>query len=69
MCRDIISCLLVLIDSDIQRVALVTKESIVIHNLAKDLSNVNPARGHKEMRRRSTGHMVGSSHLQRPPSF
>ena len=48
----------VVADSHMQRIVLVTEETTVTHNKsAIDLSNVNPARGHKEVRK-STGHIM-----------
>ena len=48
-------------DSHIQRVVLATVETMVTQQVShRDLSNTNPARGHKEVRW-STGHIMVTS--------
>ena len=45
-------------DSHIQRIVLATEETMVTQEVShRDLSNTNPARGHKEVRW-STGHIM-----------
>ena len=58
----------VVVDSHIQRIVLATEETTVTQQVSKDLSNANPACGHKEVVvvvvvehkevRRSTGHIM-----------
>ena len=45
------------IDSHIQHIILATEEQRCHNKSARDLSNANPDRGHKELRR-STGHIL-----------
>ena len=55
-CRCVIQKV-VAIDSHIQRILLATEETATQRVRHIDLSNTNPARGHKEVRR-STGHIM-----------
>ena len=52
-----ITVVVVVVDSHIQRIVLATEETTVTQQVSKDLSNANPACGHKEVRR-STGHII-----------
>ena len=60
---------LVVVDSHVQRIVLATEETTVIQQVSHiDLSNANPACGHKEVRR-STGHiMVTTRYADQPGS-
>ena len=47
----------VVVDSRVQRIVLATEETMVTQQVSHRLSNVNPACGHKVVRR-STGHIM-----------
>ena len=56
--------LLLVVDSHIQRI-VATEEATVTQTISYvDLSNANPARGHKEVRR-STGHIMRTPHYSK----
>ena len=53
----VVVVVVVIVDSHIQRFVLATVDTTVTHKSAIDLSNANPACGHKDVRR-STGHIM-----------